>query len=71
MLKIVADVPDDINKNIAEKIKLGIFSDMSEAVSSALKKSYARKNRSYLRRLIKREGILEADMLKELKAIRR
>jgi Arc/MetJ-type ribon-helix-helix transcriptional regulator len=38
MPKIVAQIPDDIYKNINEEIKLGIFSDTSEAVVSALKK---------------------------------
>ncbi len=71
MPKIVAQIPEDIYKNINEEIKLGIFSDASEAVVAALKKSYARKSRSFLRWLIKKEGITEADMLKELEKIRR
>jgi hypothetical protein len=36
MPKIVAQIPDDIYRNINEEIKLGIFSDTSEAVVSAL-----------------------------------
>ncbi|MDA8325611.1 MAG: hypothetical protein M0033_05265 [Nitrospiraceae bacterium] len=71
MPKIVAQIPDDIYRNINEEIKLGVFSDASEAVVSALKKAYARKSRSFLRWLMKKEGITEADMLKELEKVRR
>ncbi len=59
MPKIVAHIPDEIYKNINEEIKLGIFSDTSEAVVSALKKAYASKSRSFLRWLVKKEGISE------------
>ena len=41
MPKIVAQIPDDIYRNINEEIKLGIFSDTSETAVSALKKAYA------------------------------
>ena len=71
MPRIVAQIPDDIYKNINEEIKLGIFSDRSEAVVSALKKAYARKSRSFLRWLMKKEGITEAEMLKELGKLRK
>lgn len=71
MPKIVAQVPEDIYRNIDEEIKLGIFSDASEAVVSALKKAYARKSRSFLRWLMKKEGITEAEMLKELEKMRK
>jgi len=66
MPRIVAQIPDDIYRNINEEIKLGIFSDTSEAVVSALKKAYARKSRSFLRWLMKKEDVTEAEMLKEL-----
>jgi len=71
MPRIVAQIPDDIYKNINEEIKLGIFSDTSEAVVSALKKAYARKSKSFLRWLMKKEGITEAEMLKELGRLRK
>jgi len=71
MPKIVAHIPDEIYKNINEEIKLGIFSDTSEAVVSALKKAYASKSRSFLRWLVKKEGISEAELLGELGKIRR
>jgi len=71
MPKIVAQIPDEIYKNINEEIRLGIFSDQSEAVVSALKKAYARKSRSFLRWLMKKEGITEAELLKELGRIRK
>lgn len=71
MPKIVAQIPDDIYRNINEEIELGIFSDASEAVVSALKKAYARKSRTFLRWLMKKEGITEAEMLKEFERIRR
>lgn len=71
MPKIVAQIPEDIYKNINEEIKLGVFSDEAEAVVSALKKAYARKSRTFLRWLMKKEGITEAEMLKELVKMRR
>ncbi len=71
MPKITAQIPEDIYKNINEEIKLGVFSDASEAVTSALKKAYARKSRSFLRWLMKKEGITEAEMLKELEKMRK
>lgn len=71
MPRILAQIPENIYKNINEDVKLGIFSDTSEAVNSALKKSYARKSRTYLKWLMKKEGVTEAEMLKELEKIRR
>ncbi|MBI4621472.1 MAG: hypothetical protein HY739_15160 [Desulfobacterales bacterium] len=71
MPKIVAQIPDDIYRNINEEIKLGVFSDASEAVVSALKKAYARKSRSFLKWLMKKEDITEAQMLKELEKMRK
>lgn len=71
MPKIVAQIPENIYRNINEEIKLGVFSDASEAVVSALKKAYARKSRSFLRWLMKKEGITDAEMLKELEKMRK
>ena len=71
MPKITAQIPKDIYMNINEEIKLGIFSDPSEAVASALKKAYARKSRTFLRWLMKKEDITESEMLKELERIRK
>ena len=71
MPKIIAQVPDEILENIKEDVRLGIFSDASEAVISALKKAYARKSRMYLRWLMKKEGITESEMLKELASLRK
>ncbi len=71
MPKIVAQIPDDIYRNIDEEIKLGVFSNASEAVVSALKKAYARKSRTFLRWLMKKEGVTEAGLLKELAKMRR
>jgi Arc/MetJ-type ribon-helix-helix transcriptional regulator len=71
MPKIVAQIPDNIYKNINEEIKLGIFSDASEAVVSALKKAYARKSRSFLRWLMKKEGVSETDLLEALEKVRK
>ena len=69
MPKIVAQVPEDIYRNINEEIKLGVYSDASEAVVLALKKAYAKKSRSFLRWLMKKEGITEVEMLKEIKKV--
>lgn len=71
MPKVATDIPDDLYKKIEEEVKLGIFPDVSEAINVALKKAYAKKSRAYLRWLIKKEGITEASMLKELENIRR
>ena len=71
MPKIIAQIPDEIYKNINDEVRLGIFSDTSEAVISALKKAYARKSRSFLRWLMKKEGITESELLKELERIRK
>ena len=71
MPKIEAQVPEEVYKNILEEVRLGIFSNESEAVVSALKKAYARKSRNFLRWLMKKEGITEDEMLNELKKIRR
>lgn len=70
MPKIVTEVPEKIYRNINEEVKLGIFSDASEAVISALKKAYAQKSRTYLRWLMKKEGVTETEMLKELEKLR-
>ncbi len=71
MPKITAQIPEDIYMNINEEVKLGIFSDPSEAVASALRKAYARKSRTFLRWLVKKEGITEAEVLRELERIRK
>jgi Arc/MetJ-type ribon-helix-helix transcriptional regulator len=62
MPKVVAQIPDDIYKNIDEEVRLGIFSSASEAINAALRKAYARKSRTYLRWLMKKEGITEGEM---------
>ena len=71
MVKITAQIPEDIYMNINEEIRLGIFANASEAVASALKKAYARKSRSFLRGLMKKESITETEMLKEFERIRK
>lgn len=71
MPRITADVPEQIYRNIEEEVKLGIFSNTSEAINSALRKAYAGKSRTFLKWLIKKEGISEADMLKELATLRK
>jgi len=71
MPKIVAEVSEDIYKNITEEVELGIFSDTTEAVNTALRKVYAQKSRAYLRWLMKKEGITEAEMLRELAGLRK
>ncbi|MEW6109633.1 MAG: hypothetical protein AB1632_10770 [Nitrospirota bacterium] len=71
MPKIIAQVSEDVLKNIKEEVKLGIFSDASEAVNSALRKVYAQKSRTYLRWLMKKEGITESEMLKGLASLRK
>ena len=71
MPKVAATIPNDLYKKIEEEVQLGMFTDFSQAINVALKKSYAKKSRTYLRWLIKGEGIAETSMLKELENIRR
>ena len=71
MPKVMTQIPDDIYKNIDEEVRLGIFASPAEAINAALKKAYAGKSRTYLRWLMKKEGITEADMLKELEKLRK
>lgn len=71
MPKITAEIPEDIYRNINQEVKLGVFSDTSDAVVSALKKAYARKSRSFLKWLMKKEGMTEAGMLKEFEKLRK
>ena len=70
MPKVATDIPDDLYRKI-EEVNLGIFPDVAEAINAALRKAYAIKSRTYLRWLIKKEGITEASMLKELENVRR
>ena len=67
---VATNIPNDLYKKIEEEVKLGMFSDFSEAINAALKKAYTKKSRTYLRWLIKKEGITETSMLKELENIR-
>ena len=60
-----------IYKKIAEEIKLGIFPDISAAINAALRKAYAEKSRAYLRWLMKKGGVTEASMLKEIANLRK
>ena len=71
MPKVIAQISDDEYKKLEEEVKLGIFRNVSEAISAAIKKAYAKKSRAYLRWVTKKEGITEASMLEELKGIRR
>jgi Arc/MetJ-type ribon-helix-helix transcriptional regulator len=71
MPKVVAQISDDVYKKLEEEVKLGIFQNASEAISAAIKKTYSKKSRAYLKWVMRKEGITEASMLEELKAIRR
>jgi Arc/MetJ-type ribon-helix-helix transcriptional regulator len=71
MPKVTAQISDNDYKKLEEEVKLGIFRNVSEAISASIKKTYAKKSRAYLKWIMKKEGITEASMLEELKAIRR
>ncbi|HDO21281.1 MAG TPA: hypothetical protein ENG86_00295 [Nitrospirae bacterium] len=71
MPKVATDIPDDLYKKVEEEVRLGIFQDIPEAINTALRKTYAKKSRAYLRWLIKKEGVTRASMLKELENIRK
>jgi len=71
MPKVSAQISEEIYERIDEEVKLGIFRTASEAINAALKKTYAGKSRAYLKRLLKKEGITEGSMLKELETVRK
>ena len=71
MPKVAAQIPDDIYKKINEEVNLGIFPNISSAINAALQKSYAKKSRAYLKWLLKKEGIKEPDLLKDLESLRK
>ena len=43
MPRITAQISDDVYKKLEEDVKLGIFRNLSEAISAAIKKAYAKK----------------------------
>ena len=61
----------DVPKKLDEEVKLGIFPDISAAINAALKKAYAKKSRTYLKWLMKKEDITETAMLKEIETLRK
>lgn len=71
MPRVTAQISDDTYKKLEEDVKLGIFRSISEAISAVVNKGYAKKSRAYLRWIIKKEGITETSILKELKTIRK
>ena len=71
MPKIAAVISKNLYAKIEEEVNLGIFPNISKAINASLRKAYAEKSRKYLRWLIKKEGITESSMLKELKNIRK
>ncbi|MBI5375600.1 MAG: hypothetical protein HZA77_09200 [Candidatus Schekmanbacteria bacterium] len=71
MQKIAAKISDDIYKKLDEEVKSGIFPDISSAINAALKKAYAKKSRTYLKWLMKKENIAEPAMLKEIETLRK
>jgi Arc/MetJ-type ribon-helix-helix transcriptional regulator len=70
MTKIATDIPDDLYEKIEEEVRLGIFPDVSQAINAGLRKSFAWKSRAFLRWFLKKEGITEASMIKELEKVR-
>ena len=71
MKVIQATISDEINRNVEELIKIGLYRDTSEVVKTALKKMLAEQSRKYLRETTGIAGIKEREMLKEWKRIRR
>ena len=71
MSKVTAELSNDTYKKLQEDIRLGIFKNVSEAINSVVRKTYAQQSREYLRWLVKQEKITESSMLEELKAIRK
>ena len=67
----VSDIHDLGHKKLDEEVKLGIFPNISSAINAALKKAYAKKSRTYLKWLMKKEDITEAAMLKENETLRK
>jgi len=71
MPKIDTVISKDLYAKIEEEVNLGLFPNISKAINETLRKAYAEKSRKYLRWFIKKEGISESSMLKELKNIRK
>jgi Arc/MetJ-type ribon-helix-helix transcriptional regulator len=63
-------IPKDIYSEMRDRIRLGLYSNESEVISSALKKVFAQESREFLRSLVKREKITEKSMLNEWGRIR-
>lgn len=66
MSKVTAELSNDTYKKLEEDIKLGIFKNVSDAINSVVRKTYAQKSREYLRWLIKQENITEPSMLENI-----
>ena len=71
MPKVSTQIPAEIYERIDEEVKLGIFRNASEAINTALKKTYAKKSRAYLKWLMKKEGVAESSMIRGLEALRK
>ena len=70
MANLQANVSQNLKREIANLVKLGLFKSESEVVQVALKKMLAEQSRDYLRDLTKRLKISKKEMLKELEKIR-
>ncbi len=71
MSKVTAELSNDTYKKLEEDIKLGILKNVSEAINSIVRRTYAPISRECLRWLIKQENIIELSILEELKSFRK
>ena len=67
---IQARIPLKLNKEIEDKIKSGLYSNKSEVVRDALRKMFAESSREILREIVRKSGISEKSMLRELDKMR-
>ena len=67
---IKTKVSEELYAEIEERIRLGLYSDESEIIESALRKFFAEEAREYLRGLAKSAKLKEKEMLEEWKKVR-
>ncbi|MCK4353447.1 hypothetical protein KAW65_08590 [candidate division WOR-3 bacterium] len=69
-LTLQAKLPKELYSEIKERVRLGLYSNESEAINAALKKAFAEEAREFLKGLIKNMKISKKEMLEEWKKVR-
>lgn len=71
MKLLKANISEELYSEIEERVRLGLYSNKSEVVNKALKKTFAGQSRGFLRDLVKNKGITQQEMLTEWEKIRK